>query len=137
MATAHRTSGRRGQKLNAHYISALQCKLLTPDKEKDGHVQCHIFCFSLLSFPLYLFTIIVTQDLPLKTIKGEAWVTFGTPQWNRNSLSRYSSSHTTKETWDMFPPSKACNPYYEHSGARQPEQQRHPLNIGTFLPEPV
>jgi hypothetical protein len=55
MATAHRTSGQRGQKLNAHCISALQRKLLTPDKEKDGHVQCHLFCFSLSSFPHFAF----------------------------------------------------------------------------------
>jgi hypothetical protein len=31
--------------------------------------------------------------------------------------------HPPKETWDSFPLSKACNPYYEHSGARQHEEQ--------------
>jgi hypothetical protein len=31
---------------------------------------------------------------------------------------------------------KACNPYYEHSGTRQHEQPQHPLDVGTFLPEP-
>jgi hypothetical protein len=33
MAIAHCTSGRRGQKLNAHYVPMLQDKLLMPDKE--------------------------------------------------------------------------------------------------------
>jgi hypothetical protein len=33
--------------------------------------------------------------------------------------------------------SKACNPYYEHSDARQHEQQQNPLDVGSFLPEPV
>jgi hypothetical protein len=34
------------------------------------------------------------------------------------------TTHTSpEETWDLFPLSKACNPYYEHFGARQYEQQ--------------
>jgi hypothetical protein len=32
---------------------------------------------------------------------------------------------------------KACNPYYEHPGARQDEPQRNPLDIEPFMPEPV
>jgi hypothetical protein len=60
---AHRTkcghsalhSGWKGQKLNAHYISVLQGKLFTPDKEEDGHTQGHLFCFSLSSFFHFTF----------------------------------------------------------------------------------
>jgi hypothetical protein len=55
MATARRTSGRRGQKLNTRCISALQGKLLTPNKEEDDHVQGHLFYFSLSSFPHFAF----------------------------------------------------------------------------------
>jgi hypothetical protein len=47
------------------------------------------------------------------------------------------SMHATKETWDPLPLSKAYNPYYEHSGARQHKQQQNPLDIGTFLPKPI
>jgi hypothetical protein len=45
--------------------------------------------------------------------------------------------HPSKETWDPFPLSKAYNPYYEHSGARQYEQQQSPLDVGPFMPELV
>jgi hypothetical protein len=76
MATACCTSGWRGQKLNAHNVSALQGKLLTPDKEKDGHTQDHLFCYSLLSFSHFtFFTTNVTRALTLETIKREAEAT--------------------------------------------------------------
>jgi hypothetical protein len=55
IATAYCTSGWRGQKLNAHNVSALQGKLLTLDKEEDGHTRGHLFCFSLSSFPHFTF----------------------------------------------------------------------------------
>jgi hypothetical protein len=45
--------------------------------------------------------------------------------------------HPSKETWDPLPLSKACNPYYEHSGARQHEQQQNPLDVGPFMPDLV
>jgi hypothetical protein len=32
-----------------------------------------------------------------------------------------TTTTTTQETWDLLPLSKACNPYYEHPGARQHE----------------
>jgi hypothetical protein len=54
MATTCCISGWRGQKINARYISALQGKLFTPDKEEDGHTRDHLFYFSLSSFsPFY------------------------------------------------------------------------------------
>jgi hypothetical protein len=55
MATTRCTSGLRGQKLNAHDVSALQGKLLTPDKQENGHTQGHLFCFSLSYFPHFTF----------------------------------------------------------------------------------
>jgi hypothetical protein len=53
MATTCCTSGWRGQKLND--IIALQGKLLTLDKEEDGHTRCHLFfLFCLFSIsPFY------------------------------------------------------------------------------------
>jgi hypothetical protein len=65
MTTARCTSGWRGQKLNGHYVPALQDKVLTPDKEEDGHTQCHLFLFFFFVFsPLYLFTTTVTRAPP-------------------------------------------------------------------------
>jgi hypothetical protein len=55
MATMHRTSGWRGQKLNAHDASALQEKLLTPNKEEDGHTRGHLFIFLFPLFPISPF----------------------------------------------------------------------------------
>jgi hypothetical protein len=45
--------------------------------------------------------------------------------------------HPSKETWDLLPLSKACNPYYEHSGARQHEQQQNQLDVRPFVLKPV
>ena len=137
MAATSCTSGRRGQKLDAHCVSALQGKLLTPNKEEDGHTRGHLFVFLFYLFPFHLFTTNVTRALPLGTIKGEAGATSKRTRLKHNSLRKHSSSHTTKETWDLHPLSNACNPYYEHSGARQHEHQQHPLDVGIFLPEPV
>jgi hypothetical protein len=55
MTTTRCTSEWRGQKLNAHDASALQGKLLTPDKEEDCHDRGYLFCFSLSSFPHFTF----------------------------------------------------------------------------------
>jgi hypothetical protein len=75
MATARRTSGWRGQELNAYCIPVLQDKLLTPDKEEDGHTRCHFFVFLFLLFPISPFYHNVTRVLPLRTIKGKARAT--------------------------------------------------------------
>jgi hypothetical protein len=55
----------------------------------------------------------------------------------KHTLLRGHTHPSLEETWDLLPLSKACNPYYEYSGVRQHEQQPNPLDIGTFLPEPV
>jgi hypothetical protein len=79
MATARCTSGRKGRKLDAHCISTLQGKLLTPDKEEDGRTRGHLFVFLFRLFHFHLFTTNVTRALPLKTIKGEAEATSRVP----------------------------------------------------------
>jgi hypothetical protein len=89
--------------------------------------------FSFIFSPFHLFTTDVTRALPLETIKGEAGATSKRETSQRQHLIR--NSH--EETWDPFSLSKACNPYYEHSGARQHEQQSNPLDIGSFLHELV
>jgi hypothetical protein len=61
-----------GQGLDAHYIPALQDKLLTLDKKKAGHTRGYLFIFLFLFFPFHLFTTNVTGALPLQTIKGKA-----------------------------------------------------------------
>jgi hypothetical protein len=133
VATTRCTSGWRGQKLDVHCVPALQGKLLTPDKEEDGHTRGHLFVFLSRLFPFHLFTSIVTRALTLGTTKGAAGATSRGGAIKNNSLSKHSSSHTTKETWDPLPLSKPCTSYYEHSGARQHEQQQHPLDVGTFF----
>jgi hypothetical protein len=45
MATTRCTSERSGQKLDAHCVSALQDKLLKPDKEEDSHTRGYLFVF--------------------------------------------------------------------------------------------
>jgi hypothetical protein len=83
----------------------------------------------------------VTQALSLEAIKGEAGAT--SRAGNRvesTSIETTTSTqmhHPLKETWDPLPSSKACDPYYEHSSARQHEQQQNPLDIGPFMPKPV
>jgi hypothetical protein len=68
----------------------------------------------------------VTRALSLETIKGKAGAT------SKKTSIRETMTHTphqkqphthhpSKETWDPLPLSKTCNPYYEHSGARQHE----------------
>jgi hypothetical protein len=51
MAAAHCTNGRRGQKLNAHHISAPRGKLFTPDKKKDGNTKATFLFFSFIFSP--------------------------------------------------------------------------------------
>jgi hypothetical protein len=74
----------------------------------------------------------VTRALSLEAIKWEVGATS-----KERSSNHTSMHHPSKETWDPLPLLKACNPYYEHSGARQHEQQQNPLDVGPFMPEPV
>jgi hypothetical protein len=73
MATARCTSERRGQKLDAHCVSTLQDKLLTPDKEEDGHTRGHLFIFFFV--PISPFYYKCNTSHPLGTIEGEAGAT--------------------------------------------------------------
>jgi hypothetical protein len=81
----------------------------------------------------------VTQDLYLEAIKGGQGPHLGTSkkQHTRTSPEQNTCTSPSKETWDPLPLSKAFNPYYEHSGVRQHEQQQNPLDVGPFMPEPV
>jgi hypothetical protein len=80
----------------------------------------------------------VTWALLLGTIKGEASATSREDPFKLDLTNQaLKNTHPTKETWDLFPLSKACNPYYERFYARPHEQQQHPLDVGAFLPEPV
>jgi hypothetical protein len=56
--------------MNACCISALQGKLLPPDKGKTTAPEATFFVFLF-----HLFTTYVTRALPLGTIKGEAGAT--------------------------------------------------------------
>jgi hypothetical protein len=71
MATTRRTSGWKGQGLDAHYVPALQDKLLTPDKEEDGHTRGHLFVFLFLLFPISHFYHKCNPSLPLGNYKRE------------------------------------------------------------------
>jgi hypothetical protein len=80
------TSRWRGQKINAHYISALQGKLFTPDKEEDGHTRGHLFCFSLSSFPVSSFYHECKSSPTLENYKREGK--------GHTSLSQHERTHT-------------------------------------------
>jgi hypothetical protein len=76
MATTYCTSGWRGQKINAHYISVLQGKLLTTDKEKDGRTRGHLFFVFLFHlFPISPFYHKCNPSPTLGNYKGEAEAT--------------------------------------------------------------
>jgi hypothetical protein len=53
------------------------------------------------------------------------------------SIETTTTTTTTQETWDLLSLSKAYNPYYEHRGARQHEPQENPLDVASFMSEPV
>jgi hypothetical protein len=126
MATACCTSGCKGQKINnvaslrykGNYSHRIRRKTATP--------EATFLFFSSIFSPFHLFTMNVTRALSLETIKGKAGAT------SKKTSIRETMTHTphqkqphthhpSKETWDPLPLSKTCNPYYEHSGARQHE----------------
>jgi hypothetical protein len=97
------------------------------------------FVFSFILSYFHLFTMNVTRALSLEAIKGGQGPHLGTlkKQHTRTSPEQNTRTSPSKETWDPLPLSKACNPYYEHSGARQQEQQQNPLDVGSFMPRPI
>jgi hypothetical protein len=104
--------------------------------------EATFFVFLFYLSPFHLFTTNVTRAISLETIKGEVGATSrGIEKTKKqHTLLAKTSTHThhpSKETWDPLILLKACNPYYEHSGARQHEQQQNPLDVGPFMPEPV
>jgi hypothetical protein len=101
--------------------------------------------FFVFLFRLFLFRLVttsVTQALPLETIKEEAGIaSHGMDRieshHEHTSLRGHHTHPSLEETWDPLPLSKVCNPYYEHPGVRQHEQQPNPLDVGPFFPKPV
>jgi hypothetical protein len=148
MVTARNTSRRRGQKINACCISAPQGNCSHRIRRKTATPEATFFVFL---FHFHLFTTNVIRALSLEAIKGEVGATSRdnrqhihtiekTMKNSTHTLLTKTSTHThhpSKETWDPLPLLKACNPYYEHSGARQHEQQQNPLDVGLFMPELV
>jgi hypothetical protein len=151
MATACCTSGWRGQKINACCISALQGNYSHWIRRKTAAPEAIFFIFLFHFSPFHLFTTNVTQALPLETIKGEAGAAPQKRKHNDECRNEHTDRqthvhltkttthtyHPSKETSDLLLFSKACNPYYEHSGARQHEHQQNSLDIESFLFELV
>jgi hypothetical protein len=81
----------------------------------------------------------VTRALSLEAIKGEAGATSRENKQQHTLLAKTSTHmhHPSKETWDPLPLLKAYNPYYEHFGIRQHEQQQNSLDVGSFMSEPA
>jgi hypothetical protein len=120
MAIARNTSRWRGQKINACCISALQENCSHWIRRKTAIPEATFFVFL---FHFHLFTMNVTQALPLEAIKGEAGATSRAMDESSPQPSTHTSTHQpSQETWDPLPLSKACNLYYKHSGVRQHEQ---------------
>jgi hypothetical protein len=75
MATARRTSGWRGQKINAQYVSTLQGNCSHRIRRRTATPEATFLFFLFHSPYFYPFTINVTRSLPLETIKEEAGAT--------------------------------------------------------------
>jgi hypothetical protein len=96
-----------------------------------------LFCFSLSFSPFSPLYHDYNPSPPLTNCKREAGATSREDHGNNSQNPPQSKSHHSQEIWDLLPLSKACNPYYEHPGARQHEQQGNPLDVGSFMLEPV
>jgi hypothetical protein len=68
VAIARSTSRRKGQKINACCISALQGRLFPPDKEENGHARGHLFLF--FSFILSHFSSLYHECNPSPLLRS-------------------------------------------------------------------
>jgi hypothetical protein len=75
MATAHSTSRRRGQKINAYCISAPQENCSHRIRRKTTAPEATFFVFSFILSHFHLFATNVTRALSLEDIKGEVGAT--------------------------------------------------------------
>jgi hypothetical protein len=134
MAPACNTSERRGQKINAPHDSTLHENYSHRIRRRTATPEATFFAFLFHFSNFHPFTANVTRALPLEAIKGEAGATTrgGSKREKRDKtihqqqlepISIETTTTTTQETWDLLPLSKACNPYYKHSDARQHEPQ--------------
>jgi hypothetical protein len=96
-------------------------------RRKTATPEATFSVFLFLLFHFHLFTMNVTRDLLLRAIKGEAGAIYKKKKREGDERRRGEpNTHTSfEETWDPFPLSKACNPYYEHSGVRQHDPSSH------------
>jgi hypothetical protein len=141
MATTRRISRWKGQKINALHVSTLQRKYSPQRRRRMASSEATFFVFLFHSPCFHPFTMNVIRALPLEAITGEAETkkrggraTTLRTHLNRNQTSR-TTTHERHEICSLS--RKACNPYYEHLGARQHEPQQHPLDVGPLMPEPV
>jgi hypothetical protein len=75
MAMARRTSGWRGQKINAQYVSTLQGNCSHRIRRRMATPEATLFVFLFHSPRFYPFTTNITRALTLEAIKGEAEAT--------------------------------------------------------------
>jgi hypothetical protein len=80
------------------------------------------FVFLFRLFPISSFYHKCNSSPSLKNYKrgGREHLTKTDTSLRHASLRQHTHP---KGTWDLFLLSKACNPYYEHFGVRQHEQQ--------------
>jgi hypothetical protein len=72
MATARHTSGWRGQKINAQYVSTLQWNCSHRIRRRTTTPEATFFVFLFHSPRFHPFTMNVTRALSLEAIKGAA-----------------------------------------------------------------
>jgi hypothetical protein len=102
-------------------------------RRKTATLEATFFVFLFHPFP---FPSLYYECNLSPLLRSYKWGGRGHDREN-NEETIHTRTPPSKETWDPLPLSKACNPYYEHSGARQHEQQQNPLDVGSFMPEPV
>jgi hypothetical protein len=118
MAMARRTSGWRGQKINALHVFTLQGNYSHRIRRRTTTSEITFSVFLFHSPCFYLFTMVVTRPLPLEAIKGEAGATSRGDKKTRRKITA-----TTTITTLYTPPlirdlgsvpslEKAGNPYY-------------------------
>jgi hypothetical protein len=128
--------------INALHDSVLQGNCSHQIRRRTATPKATFSAF-LFHFPrFHHFTANVTRALPLEVIKGEAGAMSKgiereemVKQQQLEPILIKTTTTTTQDTWDLLPLLKACNPYYEHPGARQHDPQRNPLDVGLFMPE--
>jgi hypothetical protein len=132
--TSRNTSKWRGQKINACCVSALQENCSHRIRRKTATPEA---TFVVFLFYFYLFITNVTRALPLEAIKGRQRPHLRqSTRVHRNQAITHPHTTLTRDLGFALS-RKLVTPTTSTSIQRQHEQQQNPLDVGSFMPEPV